>query len=272
MCRKLGVTRGGYYAWRKRSKSQRKLVYERLLERIQEVHNASKNTYGYPRVHLALKGEGIICGRNRIARLMRENSIVAKMARKFKRHTHKHVLFRDSSNLLLDKAPETAINQVWVGDITYIRVGAKWAYLSTVMDRYSREIIGWSFSRERTAALIREALLMAIEEKQPPAKTIFHSDQGAEYASKEYRQALEDNGFQVSMSRKGHCWDNAYMESFFHTLKTEMVYFMKFRHLAEAIAHIMEYMRFYNHERIHSGIAYLTPNQVANSFERQGVN
>jgi len=196
---------------------------------------------------------------------MRQNGIVAKMAKKFKRHTHKHVLFRETSNLLLGKAPETDVNQVWVGDITYIRIGQEWAYLATVMDRYSREIIGWSFSKERTAALVKEALLMAVAEKGPTAKTIFHSDQGAEYASKEYRQALLEDGLRISMSRKGHCWDNAYMESFFHTLKTEMVYFMNFKYLAEAVAYIMDYIHFYNHERIHSGLDYLTPNHVANA-------
>jgi transposase InsO family protein len=194
---------------------------------------------------------------------MRENGIVAKMARRFKRHSHRHELFRSSTNLLLDRGPTTAANQVWVGDITFIRVGNKWSYLSTVMDRHTRQIIGWSFAKYRSAGLVREALLMARQCHVPTNETIFHSDQGSEYASKEYRRVLEEMGLRVSMSRKGHCWDNAYMESFYHTLKTEMVYFQKFRHLTEAVAYIMDYIRFYNSDRLHSGLAYITPNQAA---------
>jgi len=234
-----------------------------LLEKIIEVHRASRERYGYPRVHQALRQKGIVCGRNRVARIMRENGIAARMARRFKRHSHRHELFRGSTNLLLEREPTTSPNQVWVGDITYIRVGPKWSYLSTVMDRHTRQIIGWSFSEERSAALVREALLMAMQSHQPTPETIFHSDQGCEYASKEYRHVLEEFGLRVSMSRKGHCWDNAYMGSFYHTLKTEMVYFHKFNDLAEATAYIMEYIRFYNSERLHSGLNYRTPNQAA---------
>lgn len=194
---------------------------------------------------------------------MRENGIAARMARRFKRHSHRHELFRSSTNLLLNRDPTTAANQVWVGDITYIRVAGKWSYLSTVMDRHTRQIIGWSFSRDRSADLVREALQMAVRGNRPTTETVFHSDQGCEYASKEYRRVLESFGLRVSMSRKGHCWDNAHMESFYHTLKTEMVYFHKFRHLAEATAYIMDYIRFYNSERLHSGLNYRTPDQAA---------
>jgi transposase InsO family protein len=150
-----------------------------------------------------------------------------------------------------------------VGDITFIRVGGQWSYLSTVMDRHTRQIIGWSFAEARSAGLVGEALRMATYTHTPTSETIFHSDQGCEYASKEYRHVLESFGLQVSMSRKGHCWDNAYMESFYHTLKIEMVYFQKFRSLPEATAYIMDYIRFYNSERLHSGLNYLTPDQAA---------
>lgn len=210
-----------------------------------------------------LRKAGVVCGRNRVARIMRENGIAAKMARRFKRHSHRHELFRGSTNLLLDRGPTTALNQVWVGDITFIQVGNKWSYLSTVMDRHTRQIIGWSFSTERSASLVRESLLMAMEGNTPTKETIFHSDQGSEYASKQCRRVLEELRLRVSMSRKGHCWDNAHMESFFHSLKTEMVYFQIFRHLAEAVAYIMDYIRFYNNERLHSGLDYRTPNQMA---------
>ena len=263
MCRKLGVTRAGYYAWVKRGKSQRHVDNTELLGKIIEVHQASQERYGYPRVHQALQQNGVTCGRNRVARIMRENGIAARMARRFRRHSHRHELFRGSTNLLLNREPTTAPNQVWVGDITFIRVGGKWSYLSTVMDRHTRQIIGWSFAERTSAALVRESLLMATQSHTPTAETIFHSDQGCEYASKEYRRVLESFGLRVSMSRRGHCWDNAHMESFFHTLKTEMVYFQKFRSLAEATAYIIDYVRFYNSERLHSGLNYRTPDQAA---------
>lgn len=262
LCRKLGVTPGGYYAWLKRGESRRAVEDKELLAHILRIHKENRELYGYPRVHQALKHEGIKCGRNRVARLMRENGIIAKMARRFKRHKYKHELFRSSTNLLLDRKPTSKQNQVWVGDVTFIRVGRKWSYLSTVMDRHTREIIGWSVSKNNDAMLVKESLLMAISGNDHTNETIFHTDQGAVYASKVFRQTLKSFGFRVSMSRKGHCWDNAYMESFYHTLKTEMVYFMRFKHLAEAIAHIMDYIRYYNRDRLHSGLGYITPFQM----------
>ncbi|PCI07128.1 MAG: hypothetical protein COB77_05365 [Gammaproteobacteria bacterium] len=168
------------------------------------------------------------------------------MARRFKRHKYKHELFRCSTNLLFDRDPTSEKNHVWVGDVTFIRVGRKWPYLSTVMDWYTREIIGWRVSKNNDAMLVKESLLMAIAGNNHTAETIFHTDQGVVYASKIFRQTLESFGFRVSMSRKEHCLDNAYMESFYHTLKTEMVYFMRFKHLAEATIHIMDYIRYYS--------------------------
>lgn len=263
LCRKLGVTPGGYYAWLRRGESRRAVEDKVLLVHVLRIHKANRELYGYPRVHQALLQEGIKCGRNRVARLMRENGIIAKMTRRFKRHKYKHELFRSSTNLLLDREPTNGSNQVWVGDVTFIRVGTRWSYLSTVMDRHTREIIGWSVSKYNDAMLVKESLLMAIAGNNHTSETIFHTDQGAVYASKIFRQTLESFGFRVSMSRKGHCWDNAYMESFYHTLKTEMVYFMRFKHLAEAIAHIMDYIRYYNRDRLHSGLGYIAPFQMA---------
>lgn len=242
-----------------REKSQRLLEDEALLSQIRHIHEKSRQSYGYPRVHAALRQQGIICGRNRVARLMRENGIVGKKAKRFKKHAHRHQRMWGSKNLLLERDVPTASNQVWVGDITFIRVGKQWNYLSVVMDRYSREIIGWSFDRSRSAELVRESLLMAVMGNQITPGMIFHSDQGSEYASKLYMDTLEDEGIQGSMSRKGHCWDNAHMESFFQSLKTEMVYFNHFKTLEEATAYIMDYIRFYNHERLHSGIGYQSP-------------
>ena len=208
-------------------------------------------------------GQGIKCGRNRVARLMRENGIVAKMARRFKKHLHKHEQYRSTTNLLLDREPTSAKNQVWVGDVTFIRVGGKWSYLSTVMDRHTREIIGWSFSKNNDTQLVKESLLMAVTCHENTPETIFHTDQGSVYLSKIFRKTLTAFNFRISISRRGHCWDNAFMESFYHSLKTEMVYFMKFKYLEEAIAHIMDYISFYNYKRLHSSLGYITPFQMA---------
>lgn len=190
---------------------------------------------------------------------MRENGIVGKKAMKFRRHSHRHHLPWNSQNLLLDHNGVTRKNQVWVGDVTYIRVDKEWSYLSVVMDRFTRKIIGWTFSKRTGAELVSESLLMAFNEEQPAQGLIFHSDQGTEYASNLYQGLLRERGIQISMSRKGHCWDNAHMESFFHTLKTEMIYFQHFKSLEEATAFIIDYIYFYNHERLHSGLNYCTP-------------
>lgn len=259
LCRKLGVTRGGYYAWVEREQSQRALSNEALLVEIRRVHAASDERYGYPRVHATLKREGIVCGRHRVAKIMRENGIVGKKARRFKNHRHKHQIYDGSQNLLLKREPVTSINQVWVGDITFIRVDRQWTYLSVVMDLYSRKIIGWTFEKERSAELVCESLIMAANDNAHTHETIFHSDQGSEYASKTYVSTLGERNIKMSMSRKGHCWDNAHMESFFHTLKTEMIYFQHFKTLEEAMAYIVDYIYFYNHKRLHSGLGYLTP-------------
>lgn len=231
LSRKLGVSRGGFYAWQNRQKSQRQISDEVLLEKIVSIHTTSQETYGYPRVHAQLKRNGEGCGRHRVARLMRANGIKAKGAKRFKRHSHRHHLFHDTQNLLLKRDKPTAANEVWVGDVTYIRVGKDWQYLSTVLDLYTRKVIGWHFSKVRDAALVSEALMMALEDYTPTEQTIFHSDQGIEFVNKTYRALLNEQGLKVSISRKGHCWDNATMESFFHTLKVKMVYFNGFETL-----------------------------------------
>ena len=239
------------------------MANEALLAEIKQIHEDSQERYGYPRVHAALQRKGIRCGRHRVARIMRENGIIGKTAIKFKRHRHRHHLQWNSQNLLLDHGPVTQKNQVWVGDITLIRVGKDWSYLSVVMDRFTRKIIGWTFSRRTGAEFVSESLLMALNEEQPGRGLIFHSDQGTEYASNIYHRLLEERGIRLSMSRKGHCWDNAHMESFFHTLKTEMIYFQHFRTLEEATAFIIDYIHFYNHKRLHSGLDYRTPVEQA---------
>lgn len=192
---------------------------------------------------------------------MRENGIIGKKAIRFKKHAHNHHHARESQNLLLDRKQVTSRNQVWVGDITFVRVGKEWNYLSVVMDLYTRKVIGWTFEKNRSAEMVSESLIMATNNNEYSEDTIFHSDQGSEYASRLYFKTLRDRNIKISMSRKGHCWDNAYMESFFHSLKTEMIYFNNFKTLEEAIAYIIDYIDFYNHERLHSGLGYLTPDE-----------
>lgn len=253
------VTPAGYHAWVKRKPSQQKLNNKALLTEIKRVHKDSHEAYGYPRIHAKLNQEGIRCGKHRVARLMRENDIKGKKFRRYRKHRPQHHIADNSTNLLRKRDPVTSTNQVWVGDITFIRVDNEWAYLSVVMDLYSRKIIGWSFAKNRSAKLVSETVLKAVNENPCTPETICHTDQGCEYTSHLYQNTLRDHGLLMSMSRKGHCWDNANMESFFHSLKTEMIYFNTFKTLEEAKTYIVDYMTFYNNERIHSGINYLTP-------------
>ena len=255
----LFVTPAGYHAWVKRKPSQRKLNNTTLLIEIERVHKESREAYGYPRVHAKLNQEGICCGKHRVARLMRDNDIKGKKFRRYRKHRPLHHIADNSTNLLRKREPVTSTNQVWVGDITFIRVAEEWSYLSVVMDLYSRKILAWSFNERRSAKLVSATVLKAVKENNCTTKTICHTDQGCEYTSHLYQNTLRDNNLLMSMSRKGHCWDNANMESFFHSLKTEMIYFNKFKTLEEAKSYIVDYMYFYNNERIHSGINYLTP-------------
>ena len=261
LCRKFGVSRSGYYTWCNRAESKREIENLELLERIRTIHEDSRETYGSPRVHAMLQKEGTHCNIKRVARLMRINGIQAKMKAKFKKQSNVYSLGKFSKNLLLkQKSPEVK-NQIWVGDVTYIRVGKNWSYLAVVMDLYTRRIIGWSFSKSRTKQIVNDAIRMAIESQKPKTKLIFHSDQGIEYFATDFRAILKENKIIQSMSHRGCCWDNAYMESFFHSLKTEMVYFQNFKHLEQAVAYIIDYITFYNDKRIHSGLDYLTPKE-----------
>ena len=228
MCQVLFVTPAGYHAWRKRNPSQQKLNNILLLNEIKRVHNESHEAYGYPRVHAKLNQEGIRCGKHRVARLMRENDIKGKKFRRYRKHRPLHHIADNSTNLLRKREQVTSINQVWVGDITFIRVNNEWAYLSVVMDLYSRKILAWSFNARRSAKLVSATVLKAVKENKSTPETICHTDQGCEYTSHLYQDTLKEHGLLMSMSRKGHCWENANMESFFHSLKTEMIYFNTF--------------------------------------------
>ena len=260
MCRTLGVKRSGYYAWLGRVPCRRRIEDERLLVRIGESWKKSKKSYGSPRILKDLRAWGERCGRNRVARLMRENDIAAKTTRKFKATTNSRHNLPVAPNLLNREFTVERPDEVWVGDITYVRTREGWLYLAVVLDLFSRKVIGWGMGERLSAEIALSALKMAIVNRRPSAGVIFHSDRGVQYASEAFRKLLERHGFVQSMSRKGDCWDNAVAESFFHSLKTEHVYFEDYETRAEAIGKIFEYIEvFYNRARRHSSLEYRSP-------------
>src|SRR5208282_4255077 len=234
MCRVLGVSRSNYYRYKKNPESQRQKADTKLLNSITKVHKMSRFTYGSPRITIELREQGDTCSKNRVARIMKENDIRAKTARKFKVTTNSKHNLPVSDNLLMQDFYVSAPDRVWVSDITYIRTQEGWVYLSIILDLYSRKIVGWSTSDRITKKVVTDALLKAIWNRKPSKGLIVHSDQGSQYASKEFRNIIKRFGFKQSMSGKGNCYDNAVAESFFHTFKTECVYPEVYKSKAEA--------------------------------------
>ncbi len=262
MCRVLKVTRSGYYAWHKRTESNRRQEDRRLLDDIRRVYRQGRNAYGSPRVTKQLHAEGIRCGKNRVARLMKANGLQAVVKRKFKVTTDSKHDYPVAKNLLNRNFTTDRPNQVWVTDITYIPTLEGWLYLAAVMDLYSRQIVGWAMDRTLTRELVSKALLQAIGRRNPPKGLIHHSDRGCQYASLEYQWLLKKHGFLPSMSRKGDCYDNACMESFFHTIKTELIHHQRYWTRLQARQSIFDYIEvFYNRVRLHSTLGYVSPYQ-----------
>jgi putative transposase len=260
MCRALEVSRSGFYAWRGRPASKRSTENRLLLERIKAVHRKSRKTYGSPRVHVQLVAEGERCGRGRVERLMRANGIRAKQKRKFVATTDSKHDLPVAENILDREFRVEEPNTVWSSDITYIPTDEGWLYLAGVLDLCSKTVVGWSMSESLEKGLVMDALRMAHRRRRPGAGLIHHSDRGSQYASNDYRKLLKDYGMQMSMSRKGDCWDNAVMESFFGTLKKELVHHRRYRTRAEARRDIFEFIEvFYNRERLHSSLGYMSP-------------
>jgi putative transposase len=260
MCRVLKVSRSGFYAWRDRPASNRAESRRRLIRMIKEIHQESRENYGSPRVHRELLTRGEKCCVNTVARYMRENDIAAKTRRKFKHTTDSNHSYPVTRNVLDRQFEQTEPNRAWVSDITYVPTREGWLYLATVLDLFSRRIVGWSMSQRIDRHLVIDALEMAVSNRRPPPGLIHHSDRGSQYASNEYQALLKEHGMVCSMSRKGNCWDNAVMESFFRSLKTELVYHEDFATRAEARAAIFEYVEvFYNRIRLHSSLGYLSP-------------
>ena len=261
MCSVLDVSRAGYYAWRGRPESRRSTENLALLDDIKRVHHDNHECYGSPRIHRELKAEGHGTSRGRIERLMRRYGVRAIMARpRWVRTTDSQHDLPIAPNLLDRNFTATAPNRIWLADITYVETGEGWLYLSTVMDLYSRRIVGWAMRDHMRTELPLAALKMAISAQRPGAGLMHHSDRGVQYASHDYRTALATNGITASMSRKGNCYDNAPMESFFHTLKTERVHHRQYATRAEAQRDIFAYIEgFYNKTRRHSAIGYISP-------------
>ncbi len=262
MAKALDVSESGYHAWCTRPVSTRKTDEFRIVSLIEKVHVGSRNTYGSPRIHAILTGMGESCSKPKVARLMRLYGIRAKTKRKFKATTNsKHNLPIASNVLARDFTPESP-NKSWAGDITYIWTREGWLYLSVILDLYSRKVVGWAMEPTLSKDLAIKALKMAIWQRQPAEGLLAHSDRGSQYASGDYQSLLQLHGIVCSMSRKGNCWDNSVVESFFGTLKQEHVFFSEYATRDEARGSIFEWIEaFYNRTRIHSTLGYRSPEE-----------
>ena len=261
LCNALGVKRGSYWSWTKRRSSTRILGDSLLLADVKRIYRDGRGNYGSPRIHDALSKEGTHCGKKRVERLMRANGIKAKHKRKYKPlGTDSQHKLPVAENLLDRQFEQSKPNQVWVTDTTYVWTGEGWLYLAAMLDLYSRRVVGWAMGAQNDTGLVLRALHMAAQRRRPPTGLVHHSDRGSTYASHDYQFALRHYGMTCSMSRKGNCWDNAPMESWFHTLKVELVHEQKFATRRQAEAAIFEYMEvFYNRQRICMSIGGFAP-------------
>jgi transposase InsO family protein len=263
----MKVSRSGYYAWLKRPESKRSRENKALLEEIKKIYAESRETYGSKRIHKELKKNKIDCSKNRVARNMKENNIVSIYKRKYKATTNSKHSQPVSENKLNQEFKASRPNEKWVTDITYIQTKEGWLYLAAILDLYTKEIVGLSMSETMTKQLVIDALNNAAIRKNPPKGIVHHSDRGSQYASIDYQNTLQKYGFIGSMSRKGNCYDNACIESFWGTLKMELIYRNKLMTRAEAKLAIFEYIEiFYNRKRIHSSIEYKTPMEMGIAY------
>lgn len=265
MCRVLNVSRSGYYAWRKRPESRRRRDNRRLKARIIRIFKDSHQTYGSPRIHAELRDQGVFCSKKRVARIMRKSNIIARTKKKFKVTTDSGHHLPVAANVLNQDFEAAGPDQIWMADITYIPTRQGWLYLAVVMDLFSRMIIGWSMDNRLTQPLVINALIMALKRRPQAHGVLHHSDRGSQYAAEQYQQILKSKNMLCSMSRKGNCYDNAVIESFFRSLKSDWVHHHDYQTRAQAKASIFEYIEiFYNRKRRHSALNYLSPADYEN--------
>jgi transposase InsO family protein len=266
MCRMLGVSKAGYFAWRDRREPVRTAGNQAMGARIRAIHAGSRTTYGSPRIHRELRKQNVRVSRKRVERLMRVEGIRARPRRRFVATTDSHHDLPVAENLLAQNFTATAPNQRWVTDITYVPTGEGWLFLAAILDLFSRRVVGWSMQDRQDTSLVLNALELALRQRRIRPGLIHHSDRGCQYASAAYRQTLDHHGITASMSRRGNCYDNAVAESFWKTLKVELIHRRTFQTRNEARRAIFEYIEaFYNRVRAHSAIGYVSPE----AFERQ---
>jgi len=273
MCRLLSVSRSGFYAWLKRPVSAREQQRVRVSEATEAMFYGFKKRYGAPRLTVELNAQGIRCSLNHVADVMQEKGLRARNGKGFKYRARTEARTHVSDNLLARKFKVDEPNRKWVSDITYIRVNHQWIYLAVVMDLFSRKVIGWALDNHMRETLIIKALDMAVSSRDTTKQVLLHSDRGVQYRGQEYQNVLKDNDIKCSMSRKGNCWDNAVMESFFGRFKVELIYAEKYKTIETAQAGIFEYIEiFYNRMRRHSANGYMSPHAYEQQYKQLTVS
>jgi putative transposase len=260
LCDWLKVSRSGFYAWRIRTVSLRDAEDKALTAKIVQIHKDSRGTYGSPRVHMALKKQGVAVGKKRIERLMQAQGLQGRVFKVTKRFPNYKGYLKRGDNLRLNQPAPTKINQVWVADLTYIKVRDTYKYLIVIMDLYSRRILNWSLTTKRTTVETSNLLRRAVQERQPDEGLIFHTDRGIEFTGHDFTKVLKKHHIKPSVNRLGYCTDNGHMESYFHSLKTELIRGRTFNTMNELRYALNSYINhFYNKKRLHSGIDYCSP-------------
>jgi putative transposase len=270
LCRLVNVSRSGYYAWRNAQPSQREIADGQFEAQIMTLFEESYETYGYASIWKAFQMQGVRCGKHRVRRLMRKLELVPKQTRGFKRTTTANPAHRAAPNLLHQDFTATELNQKWAGDVTYIRTGQGWLYLAVMLDLCSRRVVGWAMGSRNDEQLTARAMRMALEQRRPANGLLHHSDRGSTYTARDYRALLASYGCLVSMSGLGNCYDNAVVESFFATLKQELVYHATYKTRKEAETDIFFYIEgFYNRRRRHTTLDYLSPAAFETAYLKQ---